>query len=616
MAVYKRGYRRYRGPLTGHWTRFMVLPRHAWGRLYQQRLVILLTMLALVWPVLCAGFIYLTNHAELLQGLEPEFRQFIQVDGRFFSIFMYVQAGFAVFLAALAGPGLIAPDLANNALPLYFSRPLTRWSYALARLMVLVGMLSVVTWVPGLILFGLQVGLAGGWWFWSNWALGAGMVAGFVLWLLVLSLVAMASSAYVKWRVVAAAVSLAFFFILTGVAEMINNVFRVTWGHVIESGVGGEPGVVCAARRGAARGSRRGPVGAGARGPDPAARRGHRTPASAGGDRHMTAPAPASAQGYGETRRHENAQRPPAVVFEEVSKFYGDVLGVNRVTLNIPPGITSLVGPNGSGKTTLMNLMTGLIFPDHGRILMRGMSPRDPESLMRITGYATQYDTAPRWATGFTFITTGLRLFGYGRAEAEEKAWKALERLGLTEAANRKVAAYSKGMRQRVRLAQAIAHDPELLVLDEPLNGLDPLVRAETIGLFRAWAAEGKHVILSSHVLQEVDLISDQVVLIANGMIMAEGKIRDVRDEIEEHPSQYFVHCRNASAVAALLFGEDHITEIRLHDDRMGLLVMTRDRERFARTLGRIALDGHPIDGVVPADENVDALYEYLIGGE
>jgi len=156
----------------------------------------------------------------------------------------------------------------------------------------------------------------------------------------------------------------------------------------------------------------------------------------------------------------------PAVVFEEISKFYGEVLGVNRVTLNIPPGITSLVGPNGSGKTTLMNLMTGLIFPDHGRILMRGISPRDPEALMRMTGYATQYDTAPRWATGFTFITTGLLLFGYGRSEAEERAWKALERLSLTDAANRKVAAYSKGMRQRVRLAQAIAHDPELLVLD------------------------------------------------------------------------------------------------------------------------------------------------------
>jgi ABC-2 type transport system ATP-binding protein len=306
----------------------------------------------------------------------------------------------------------------------------------------------------------------------------------------------------------------------------------------------------------------------------------------------------------------------PSVIFDEVSKFYGDVLGVNRVTLNIPPGITSLVGPNGSGKTTLMNLMTGLIHPDNGQILMRGISPRDPEALMRITGYATQYDTAPRWATGFTFITTGLLLFGYGRAEAEEKAWKALERLSLTEAANRKVAGYSKGMRQRVRLAQAIAHDPELLVLDEPLNGLDPLVRAETIALFRTWANEGKHVILSSHVLQEVDLISDQVVLIANGMIIAEGTIRTVRDEIQEHPSQYLVRCGDPSGVAALLFSEDHVTEIRLNDDRMGLLVMTRDREQFARVLGRIALDGHRIETVVPADENVDALYEYLIGGE
>ena len=147
---------------------------------------------------------------------------------------MYVQAGFAVFLAALAGPSLIAPDLANNALPLYFSRPLTRWSYALARLTVLMGMLSIVTWIPGLILFGLQVGLAGGSWFRANWTLGAGMVAGFLIWLLILSLVAMASSAYVKWRVVAAAVSLAFFFILSGVAEMIDEVLRVTWGHIID----------------------------------------------------------------------------------------------------------------------------------------------------------------------------------------------------------------------------------------------------------------------------------------------------------------------------------------------------------------------------------------------
>ena len=234
MAVYKRGYQRYRGPLTGRWARFMVLPSSAWRNLYQQRLVLLLTILAFVWPIVCAVFVYLTNHATLLQGLDPEFRKFIQVDGQFFVVFMYVQAAFAVFLAALAGPGLIAPDLANNALPLYFSRPLTRWHYALARLTVLVGMLSIVTWIPGLLLFGLQVGLTGFWWFRANWTIGAGLVGGFLLWLLVLGLVAMASSAYVKWRIVAAGVSLAFFFILSGVAEMIDNVFRVTWGHIID----------------------------------------------------------------------------------------------------------------------------------------------------------------------------------------------------------------------------------------------------------------------------------------------------------------------------------------------------------------------------------------------
>jgi ABC-2 type transport system ATP-binding protein len=304
----------------------------------------------------------------------------------------------------------------------------------------------------------------------------------------------------------------------------------------------------------------------------------------------------------------------PMVVFDEVSKFYGEVLGVNHVSLNIPPGITSLVGPNGSGKTTLMNLMTGLIHPNDGSITMRGLSPRDPEHLMRITGYATQYDAAPRWATGFSFITTGLLLYGHNRADAEEKAWKALQQLGLTEAAHRKMAAYSKGMRQRVRLAQAIAHEPEILILDEPLNGLDPLVRSETIALFHAWAALGRHVILSSHVLQEVDVISDQVVLISSGMIVAEGKIRNVREEIQEPPSQFIVRCRNASRVAALLFNEDHITEVRLNEDRMGLLVMTRDREQFARAISRIALDGLVIDSIIPTDENVDALYEYLIG--
>jgi ABC-2 type transport system permease protein len=211
----------------------MVLPRYSWSRLFQQRLVVLLFVLALVWPLLCAGFVYLTNHVELLKGLDREFREFIQVNGTFFLVFMNVQSAFAIFLAALTGPGLIAPDLANNALPLYFSRPLTRSGYALARLTVLFGMLSLITWVPGLLLFGMQVGMAGIWWFWANWTFSVAIIGGFCIWVLLVSLVALAGSAWVKWRIVAGALVLAFFFILAGVSAMINVVFRVTWGHAL-----------------------------------------------------------------------------------------------------------------------------------------------------------------------------------------------------------------------------------------------------------------------------------------------------------------------------------------------------------------------------------------------
>lgn len=303
------------------------------------------------------------------------------------------------------------------------------------------------------------------------------------------------------------------------------------------------------------------------------------------------------------------------VVFEGVSKFYGEVLGVNRVSLRIPPGITSLVGPNGSGKTTLMNLVTGLIFPDRGTVRVCGLSPGDPERLMRLIGYATQYDSAPRGATGFEFVCTALLLAGHPRGRARELAAEALERVDLAGAAHRKIAGYSKGMRQRVRLAQAVAHDPRVLVLDEPLNGLDPLVRAETIALFQRHAERGRHVILSSHVLHEVDLISDRVILLANGNIIAEGDVRGVRDEIHEHPRQYLVRCRDASDVASALFQYDHVTQVQLHDDHGGLLVMTRNQTDFCRALLRISRAGHKIESVMAADENVDALYRYLIGG-
>lgn len=304
------------------------------------------------------------------------------------------------------------------------------------------------------------------------------------------------------------------------------------------------------------------------------------------------------------------------IVFENVSKFYGDVLGVNRVNLSVPPGITSLVGPNGSGKTTLMNLMTGLIRPSRGSIRILDITPEQPEQLFRLVGYCSQFDSFPKGLSGYEFVYSYLRLFGYDRAKCDELTWSAIGRAGLREAAHRKVGGYSKGMRQRIRLAQAIAHNPQVLILDEPLNGLDPLVRAETIALFRAFAKDGCHVILSSHVLHEVDIISDQVILMNGGYVVAEGNIQGVRSEIQDQPTQILVRCQQASSLASRFFEEDHVVEVRLHHDRGGLLVKTKDPQRFYLSMNEIALNGAGIESVAPVDDDVNSVYEYLIGSE
>lgn len=305
------------------------------------------------------------------------------------------------------------------------------------------------------------------------------------------------------------------------------------------------------------------------------------------------------------------------IIFDDVSKFYGEILGVNRINLAVAPGITSLVGPNGAGKSTLMNLMTGLLRPTRGKISILGIPTNQPQELFRKVGYCTQFDSFPRGMTGREFINSFLLVHGYSAKEAQELTLTALERVNLVEAADRKVAGYSKGMRQRVRLAQAIAHQPSVLILDEPLNGLDPMVRAETIALFRKLAAEGLHLVISSHILHEVDMMSDRVVLINNGYIVAEGNIHGVRDEMEEHPMQILIRCDNPSRLAAQVFDHNHIVEARLHDDRRGLFVRTRDADRFYLLLNQVVSEGEiNIETVAPIDDDISAVYQYLIGSE
>jgi ABC-2 type transport system ATP-binding protein len=305
------------------------------------------------------------------------------------------------------------------------------------------------------------------------------------------------------------------------------------------------------------------------------------------------------------------------IVFEDVSKFYGEILGVNRVNLSIAPGITSLVGPNGSGKTTLMNLMTGLLRPTKGHISVLGTQPYQPEELFRKVGYCSQFDSFPRGMTGREFIRSFLTVHGYAKDVAEQLTVKALERVTLMDAADRKVGGYSKGMRQKVRLAQSIAHGPRVLILDEPLNGLDPMARAEIIELFRSLAKEGLHLIISSHILHEVDMMSDCVILINNGYVVAEGNVHGVRDEMEEHPAQILIRCDRPTNLAARVFESDSVVEARLHEDRQGLFIKTRDADKFYLLLNSIVLEGDfKVESVAPVDDDLNAVYQYLIGSD
>jgi ABC-2 type transport system ATP-binding protein len=305
------------------------------------------------------------------------------------------------------------------------------------------------------------------------------------------------------------------------------------------------------------------------------------------------------------------------IIFDDVSKFYGEVLGVNRITLSIPPGITTLVGPNGSGKTTLMNLMTGLVQPSSGHISVMGLTPGDATEFFRNVGYCTQFDFFPRGLTGWQFILDGLMLHGISKTDAYRLTFEAIERVHLGDAAFRMIAGYSKGMRQKIRLAQAIAHHPRVLVLDEPLNGLDPMARVEFIALFEELGRQGMHLLISSHILDEVDRISDRVVLITGGYLIAQGNIHQVRQEVRDKPMQVLIRCDHPELLASRMFAVDHCVEARLHADGKGVFLRTGDIDQFYTMLNGIAAEGLvKIDAVAPADDDANAIYQYLIGSD
>ena len=292
-----------------------------------------------------------------------------------------------------------------------------------------------------------------------------------------------------------------------------------------------------------------------------------------------------------------------------LNKWYGRVIALNDLTLSIDQGITGLLGPNGAGKTSFMRIVIGLMQESSGSLQVLGERPWNRPSLSIRIGYCPEHDGFYEWMSGREFVLSLARLRGTPRpAQATAEA---LDRVRLTDVADRKVATYSRGMRQRLKLAQCIVHTPELLVLDEPLTGADPLVRQELIGLIKSFATEGRSVLVSSHVLHEIEQLTRRIVLIHRGRLVAEGDVRDIRGLIDRHPHTVRVGTERPRELAAILAGLPEVVELRLEPD--ALWVRTPKPDAFYSALPRLALEKHcPVSTIDSPDDTLEAVFRYL----
>jgi len=303
----------------------------------------------------------------------------------------------------------------------------------------------------------------------------------------------------------------------------------------------------------------------------------------------------------------------PLVVAEHLSKWYGQVIGLNDVSVTIPSGITGLLGPNGAGKSTLLKLLTGQLKPSKGTITVLGEPVwANPRLFFRI-GLCPEQDAFYDRMTGLEWVAGLARLNGLAEQASNDAARVALERVDLLDAANKKIGSYSKGMRQRVKLAQALVHDPELLILDEPLNGMDPIARRRTIRLIKDWARDGRSVLVSSHILHEIEAMTSSILLINNGRILAEGDVHQIRELIDEHPHTVHVRAAQPRALARDFLTRDDVLSLKLELD--AIMVETSKPDSFYRYLTELAASGAAgeITEVTSPDDNLQAVFKYLV---
>jgi ABC-2 type transport system ATP-binding protein len=301
----------------------------------------------------------------------------------------------------------------------------------------------------------------------------------------------------------------------------------------------------------------------------------------------------------------------PAIRVDRMSKWYGQVLGVSEVSLEVRGGIVGLLGPNGAGKSTLMKTLAGLLRPSRGSVEILGAPPFTSAEVRRRLGYCPEHEGTYEELTGREFVTALAELSGMARAEAARRAESALAEMGLSEAQDRPLRGYSKGMRQRAKLAQAFVHDPDLLLLDEPLTGCDPVARAGIIATVQKLAAAGKTVLVSSHVLYEVEALTQEIVLMHRGQVLAEGNVYRIRELIDDHPHRVRVECDRPRDLAGRLVSEDHVVRVQFEEG--ALEVETRTPDRMYDALPAAALElGVKIRSLTSPDNNLQAVFEYL----
>jgi ABC-2 type transport system ATP-binding protein len=303
----------------------------------------------------------------------------------------------------------------------------------------------------------------------------------------------------------------------------------------------------------------------------------------------------------------------PIVTADHLSKWYGQVIGLNDISVSVPPGITGLLGPNGAGKSTFMKLITGQLKPSKGGVRVLGEPIwRNPHLFFQI-GFCPEQDAFYERMTGLEWLTALVRLNGLADKDADDAARRALTHVDLMDAANKKIGAYSKGMRQRVKLAQAIVHDPALLILDEPLGGMDPLARRRTIRLIREWARAGKSIIVSSHILHEIESMTGNILLINNGRILAEGDVHQIRDLIDEHPHTVYVRADDPRTLAREFLTFADVRSMKFEEG--AVVVETGKPDLFYARLTELAATGEfgAIDEVTSPDDNLAAVFQYLV---